>query len=178
MSSSGSPASRRLVLSALMVAMAMALAAAESMLIPPLPIPGLRLGLANIVTLVCFSLFPRRTVLAVVAVRLVLTGLVLGSFLTPTFLMGATGALLSFCPMAVLHGRKQVSLLGMSLAGAAFHNLGQVLAAALLMSTWGIVYYLPWLLLWSVPTGLLTGIAARAAVHALSRAMPQLFSKS
>ena len=66
-----------------------------------------------------------------------------------------------------IYGRREVSVIGVSLAGAAAHNLGQLLAVAALLASSSVFYYLPWLLLWSVPMGFLTGFSAKAAIKAL-----------
>lgn len=158
---------RQTVFLALMVAMAMALHGVEALMAYVTPMPGIRLGLANIVTLICLAFFSRKQVLLVVVMRLALTGLVLGTFLTPVFWISVGGGLCSYIAMALLTGRENLSVIGISLAGAASHNLGQLTAAALLLSGTGAFYYLPWLLLWSVPMGLLTGFSAKALIKAL-----------
>ena len=158
---------RQLVFLALLTAMAMGLHGVEALTAFVTPMPGVRLGLANIVTLICFAFFRKGQVFLVVLLRLVLTSLILGSFLTPGFWISAGGGLLSFGIMALLTGRKNLSVLGVSLAGAACHNLGQILAVWLLLSNAGVFYYLPWLLLWAIPMGLFTGFSAKAAIQAL-----------
>ena len=160
---------RRIVTLSLFIGMELALSAIESLIPPFIPLPGIKLGLANIVTLTAFSLIPGKQVFLIVALRLILTGLVLGTFLVPAFWLSCGGGLLSFFVMALLNGRRGISVLGVSLAGAAAHNTGQVLAAAVLLSNSAIFYYMPWLLLWSLPMGLATGFSARAAIQALSR---------
>ncbi|MCL1804970.1 MAG: Gx transporter family protein [Clostridiales bacterium] len=160
---------RRIVTLSSLIAMELALSAIESLIPPFIPLPGIKLGLANIVTLTAFSLMPAGQVFMVVAVRLVLAGLVLGTFLVPAFWLSCCGGLLSFVVMALFTGRRGLSVLGVSLAGAAAHNTGQLLAAAFLLGNRAIFYYLPWLLLWSLPMGLFTGFSARAAIQALSR---------
>ena len=158
---------RQTVRLAVMVAMAMGLHAVEGLVSYVSPMPGIRLGLANIVILICFSFFREGQVFLVTLLRLLLTGLILGTFLTPSFWISAGGGLLSFGAMALLNGRREVSVIGVSLAGAAAHNLGQLLAVAALLASSSVFYYLPWLLLWSVPMGFLTGFSAKAAIKAL-----------
>ena len=100
---------RQTVLLALMVAMAMGLHAVEGLVSYVSPMPGIRLGLANIVILICFSFFREGQVFLVTLLRLLLTGLILGTFLTPSFWISAGGGLLSFGAMALLNGRRAVS---------------------------------------------------------------------
>lgn len=158
---------RTIVTISLLVAMELALTALESTFPPFIPFPGVKLGLANIVTLISFSLIKKRQVLLVVLLRLILTGLVLGTFLTPAFWISSGGGLLSFFVMAIGSGCRLISIVGVSLIGAAAHNIGQLIALSLLLSNVGVIYYLPWLLLWSVPTGLFTGFSARLVISAL-----------
>ena len=161
---------RRTVVLSLLVAMELALAAAESLLPPLIPLPGVKLGLANIISLTAFAFIPVTQVLMVVALRLALAGLVLGSFLTPVFWISLGGGLFSFCVMALLVGRNSLSVVGISVAGAAAHNLGQLAVVSLLVANAGIFHYLPWLLLWALPMGLFTGLSAKSAIRALRNA--------
>ena len=166
-SSSGSISPRTMLVIALLVALELAMSALESLIPPFLPLPGIKLGLANIITLISFSLLSKRQVFIVVAMRLALAGFVLATFLTPSFLISVGGGLLSFLIMSLLWGRKPFSVVGVSLAGAASHNLGQLAAVYLLMSNSAILFYLPLLLTMSVPMGFFTGYAAKAALAAL-----------
>jgi heptaprenyl diphosphate synthase len=156
-----------MVFLALLTAMSLALYTVESLLPPLLPLPGVKLGLANIMTLIALFYFPRRQVFLLVVARLFLGGLLLGLFLTPPFWISCGGGLVSFAVMALCRWVKTVSPVGLSLAGAAAHHLGQLLVVALLIGNDAAFYYLPWLLLWSVPVGLFTGFSARGAIRAL-----------
>ena len=160
---------RRVLTLSLLVAMELALAALESLFPPMIQIPGIKIGLANIITLTAFSLIRKREVFLVIVMRLILTGLVLGSFLTPVFWISGAGCLLSYVAMAISYGRGSVSIVGVSLLGAAAHNTGQLTAVSLMLGNQGAFYYLPWLLLWAVPMGLFTGVAARSAISILDK---------
>lgn len=149
---------RRVVFLALLVAMATALHVVEGMLSIPLPVPGAKLGLANIITLLAIYLYGFRDGLKVSLMRVVLGSLIGGMFLSPGFLLGLSGALCSTVVMALLlKHSKCFSMIGVSLAGAVGHNLGQLLAACLLLQSAAIIYYLPILLLAGIPTGFITG---------------------
>ncbi|MCL2166019.1 MAG: Gx transporter family protein [Clostridiales bacterium] len=161
---------RRLLALSMLVAMELALAAAESLIPPFLPLPGIKLGLPNIVTLAAFSLAPKRQVLLVVLARHTLAGLVLGNFFSPAFWIGFGASVLSFFVMAALYGIRHFSVVGVSLAGAASHNAGQLMIVWLILNNPGIYYYIPMLLLWSVPMGLFTGFSAMWVISALSKA--------
>jgi len=154
---------RRLVFLALLVAMGTALHLVEGMLLIPLPIPGVKLGLANIITLLTLYLYGFRAGLTVALMRVLLGSLISGMFLSPGFLLGLSGALCSTMLMALLLKRTSCfSMIGISLAGAVGHNAGQLLAAGLLLQSTAIIYYLPVLLLASIPSGFITGYLLNA----------------
>ncbi len=156
---------RRLVFLALLVAMATALHVVEGMLSIPLPIPGAKLGLANIITLLTIYLYGFRNGLKVSLMRVVLGSLIGGMFLSPGFLLALTGALFSTVVMAVLLKHTSCfSMIGISLAGAVGHNLGQLLAACLLLQSSAIFYYLPVLLIAGIPTGFITGFLLNSLI--------------
>jgi len=136
---------------------------------PPLA-PGAKLGLANIVTLVCLHLFGFPEAMSVVIIRSILGPLLGGS---PTAIMySMAGGVLSCIIMAVLYFKfsNYFSLLGISLAGAVFHNIGQLLTASLLYGTIGILFtYLPILMLSSIITGNFIGLVVKYIIRFLSR---------
>ena len=136
--------------------------------IPPLA-PGAKLGLANIVTLVCLNMFGSGEAMTIVLIRSVL-GPILGG--SPTGIMySLAGGTLSCVVMAIMYYRfyKYFSILGISVAGAVFHNIGQLLAASLLYGTIGILFsYLPIMMLSSVVTGNFIGLAAKYVIGFLN----------
>lgn len=150
---------RKMTLVAILVALATVLHIIEAFFPSPLPIPGAKLGLANIVTLLTLVLFGWKTGFLVAFLRIMLGSLLSGSFLTTGFFLSFSGAMASTLAMALcLYFFSGFSLIGVSLAGAVFHNLGQLAMAALIIEHIGIFYYLPVLLLASIPTGILTGL--------------------
>ena len=158
---------QRLTLDALLISLALVLSLAERWIPLELiiPVPGIKLGLANIVTL--FAVLRLRPVDAFLIV--VVRSLVLGAVSGPiTLLFSLTGGLLALLLMWLLghwYGRV-FSVIGISLAGAAAHNIGQVAVAGLVLSEpLLLVTYLPPLLLTSLVTGTLTGVAAYPVVR-------------
>ena len=142
--------SKELAVCGMLTALAIILSIVERMfpLDAIIPIPGVKLGLANVVTLFALTRLGLRDSLTVVVVRVTLASLLMGS--VTAFLFSLFGGLLAegkFC-----------SLLGVSVAGAAAHNIGQIAAAVLWMKTTAVLAYLPYLLLMSVPLGLVTGL--------------------
>lgn len=154
----------------MLVALAGALHVVENFLPLPLPVPGLKLGLANIVTLFVVVRFTLRDALTVAMLRVVVGALLGGAILGPSFAMGLTGAIASCLAMyyAQRHWDAVFSPVGVSVFGAVVHNMAQLLVVAGLVQTPGLLYYLPYLLLFAVPTGVATGVAGAA----LLRKMP------
>lgn len=153
---------KRLVLLALLVAMAAALHIVENQLPLPVPVPGVKLGLANIISLLAIVMFGWREAVYIAIARVLLGSLFGGSFFGPAFMMSMGGALASILVMTyIIHNfQPMFSLAGVSLFGAAVHNIAQVILAATLVHSLGLLWYLPYLLIFAVPTGLFTGLAA------------------
>ncbi len=146
------------------VALALSLQLLESMLPMPLPIPGLKLGLANLVSVYLLLAAGWQTALRVAAIRVLLAALFSGTLLGPAFWLSAAGAVASLAGMTLVVrlASETVTILGVSLVGAVLHNLAQLLTASYLMQTTGVFSLWPWLVLFAVPAGFLTGWSARA----------------
>ena len=155
---------RRLTRCAVLTALALALSVAEGLV--PLtilfPLPGLRLGLANLVTVYALCRLSGREALLILAARCLLGALLGGNLMALAFSL--TGGLLAFGVMALLRC-SFLSLFGVSIAGAAAHNTGQILAAMAVLGSRAPLVYLPPLLLCSLVTGAVTGGASMLLVH-------------
>ncbi len=147
-----------MVFLSLLVSLATAMHLVEALLPLPLPIPGVKLGLANIVTLLAIYLYGLRDGLIVALMRVLLGSLLSGMFLSPGFVLGVSGAIFSTLLMSSLLKRTACfSMIGISMAGAVAHNIGQLLAASLLLQSTALLFYLPLLLLAGIPSGIFTG---------------------
>lgn len=166
---------KRVVMLALLVAMAAVLHVLESQLPIPVPVPGVKLGLANIVSLLTILLLGWQAAAYIAVARVLLGSLFGGSFLGPAFVMSMGGALASLGMMAYVYNRyrRVFSLVGISVFGAAVHNTAQVVLAALLVQSSGLLWYLPYLLLFAVPTGFATGLAANYCLAKMPAAWGQ-----
>ena len=162
---------RRLVYLSLLLAMATTLHVLEGLFPIPLPFPGVKLGLANIVTLLVLYLYDLRAAMTVAIARVLLGSLLGGTFFAPAFFLGLTGAVLSTLVMALLVKKTSCfSPLGISLSGAVSHNLGQLLMASFLLQNQAIIFYLPVLLLGAIPTGMITGYLLQGLLERLKEA--------
>ena len=157
----------RLVYLSLLLALSLALFMLESLIPLPFPVPGAKLGLANIITVAALYILPGwRDALLVLLLRIVISTMLGGG---PTILMySLAGGLLSFAGMLALKASGKFSVLGVSLAGGFLHNLGQLMMAAWAVESKGIFAYLPILGLCGLGTGVLMGFLAAGLLPRLS----------
>lgn len=158
---------RRIALCAVLTALALGLSYMERFLPLQLvvPLPGVKLGLANIVTLMALFFLGGRTAVTVLVLRCFLGSMFGGGVTALAFSL--TGGLLALFTMWAARRLRFLSLYGVSILGAAAHNIGQIFAAMAVLKSYTVVSYLPFLLLVSIATGLLTGVAASASFRAL-----------
>lgn len=150
---------KRLTNLALCVTLSLAIYAAESAIPPLVPIPGIKLGLSNIVTLVLLHHFSLRETALVLTARILLSTLLFGQFLS--FFYSLSGGFVSLFAMFLTCRllQKKMDFLTGSVGGLT-HNLGQLLTAFALTATPGVFAYLPFLVLSGILTGLFTGFTA------------------
>jgi heptaprenyl diphosphate synthase len=132
-----------------------------------IPIPGIKLGLANIVTVAALILLDAKSAATITILRCILANMLFGTPMSMIFAI--SGAILALTIMTVLKtGYNRIySVIGISAAGAAAHNAGQIAAAALVMKSAAVFYYLPLLLVASLVTGFVTGIVAQTIIRRL-----------
>jgi len=152
---------------AVLAALALALSYLESFF-PLLPLPGVKLGLANIVTVYALYALGASSALAILVVRCLLGSLFAGN--ASALLFSLLGGLAAMLVMIALHALPRLSVYGVSVGGAAAHNCGQVAAAMLTLGSAAPLAYLPFLLLVSVFTGALTGFVAALLFRAMRHA--------
>ncbi len=143
-----------------MTSLAMVLHYVESLIPVPYVMPGAKLGLANVVALYAVLTWGTGRAVLINALRTVAVSLILGTFMSPGFILAFSGALLS----ALVMGKTRrlagdcLSAVGLSVVGAVTHNIGQLLAAAYIVRQAGVLFYLPYLLLFAIPTGTFIGL--------------------
>ncbi len=149
---------KKITLIGLLVAVAFVLSYVESLLPISLGIPGIKLGLSNIVVVLCIYELTAPQTFGVAMARILLMGLTFGSF--STLLYSFAGGILSFFCMLPLKRIDKFSVYGVSLVGGVAHNIGQILMAVLLLNTSLLLYYLPFLLVAGSISGMVIGFAA------------------
>ena len=154
----------RAALYGLLTALAMVLGFVESLIPIPFPVPGIRLGLANLVTVAGLYLVGIRGTAAVTVLRIVLTGLSFGNPYSMAY--GLSGSLLSLLVMGAAKKRQWFSPVGISILGGI---VGQVSFAAFIVRTAGVFYYLPALLAAGCAAGAVIGVVGGILAERLSQ---------
>ncbi len=157
---------KKLTMMALMTCVAVMIHALEALLPQLVPIPGIKPGLANIITLLALYWLKPLDALLIAAARLLIGSFLGGS--VSALLYAAAGSAVSLALMVPLSKRIEARYLYLvSILGAAGHNLGQIAVAVAITKTPGLFSYLPVLLLSGCVTGLFTGLCARAVYQRL-----------
>lgn len=160
---------KQLALCAVLAALALGLSTLENLFPISLliPLPGIKLGLANIVTVFALYTLGAVPALLILITRCLLGGLFAGN--VSALLFSLLGGLLAMAVMIALRRCRRLSVYGVSVGGAAAHNVGQICAAVITLGSTMVVGYLPLLLGVSLLTGALTGFVTalllRAAAH-------------
>lgn len=160
---------RKMVFLSILVSLSLIMFIVESMIPLPFMVPGIKLGLANIITVIALYIFDFFDALLVVVLRVVLATFFATS--ASTFLFSMSGALLSLFIMSFLKkvGRDNISIIGVSLSGAVFHNIGQIIVASFIVQNLNLFFYLPILMIAGILTGIFVGFAANFLLNHLKR---------
>lgn len=158
---------KKYVILGFLLALSMILSYIESILPFSVGIPGVKLGLPNLIVVLLLYQFGAGEALTVNLVRILLSGFLFGNL--SAILYALAGALGSFCVMALFRRMGCFSIMGVSIAGGVFHNIGQIAVAVFVVETYAPVFYLPFLLIAGAVTGLIIGIVAMRVAPYLRR---------
>lgn len=147
---------KKLTALSLAVALAMILSFVESQIPPFVAVPGVKIGLSNIVTVFLLYTYGWREAGCVSFIRVILSSLLFGSF--ASLMYSFCGAALSFAVMLLLIKVRFFSVIGVSVAGGVFHNAGQIVCACIVMENAAISSYLPPLIISGVVAGIAVGV--------------------
>ena len=159
--------SARIAACGVLTALALIFSYIEFLVPLPIAIPGIKLGLANIVVLVCLYTLGDRYAFLINCTRIVLAALLFGSVFSALYALA--GGLVSFAVMALLKRADAFSVCGVSMAGGVFHNLAQLTVAGFLVESAQVFYYFPVLLLSGMATGIGIGILATLILRSIGR---------
>lgn len=159
---------RRMTFLGLMVGYSLVLYIIESLIPNPLValFPGAKLGLSNIITLISLIVLGARDTLIILTIRVILSSIFAGPLSYLLFSIG--GAYISLVSMYLVSRIKGFSIIGVSIAGAIGHNIGQLLIASMIVENINMVGYLPFMLIASLVTGMFVGMVANYAVPKLN----------
>lgn len=148
-----------------LTALAFLFAYLESLIPIPIGIPGIKIGMANIVVAAALYHMKARDAFAIALLRIILSGFTFGSL--SAMIYSLAGGILSFFGMLILKKTEKFSIIGVSLTGGVLHNVGQLAAAAVILKTAALLYYAPFLLLAGTLTGALIGFLVKLISPAL-----------
>ena len=148
----------RIATSAVLVALAMIFSYIEAIIPFNFGVPGVKLGLSNLVVIIALFMLGASFALSINVIRIVLSGFLFGGVFGILYSM--SGGLLSLLIMVILKKTGKFSIVGVSMAGGVFHNVGQIIVAALIVENVKMMLYLPVLLISGMLTGILIGIVA------------------
>ena len=154
---------KKIATSALMIALAMILSFVESQIPSFFPIPGIKLGLANIAVIFALYRLSIKDAIVVSLIRVVVVSTLFGTSLTLAYSL--SGAVLSLLIMVLLKKSDRFSTVGVSVAGGISHNIGQIIMAIILMHNSVISYYLPFLIISGIVTGVVIGLVSAKIVE-------------
>ena len=164
---------RKLTHIAILITFALVIHTVEAIIPVPMIVPGAKLGLANVITLLAFVIYGFKSAMLIAVIRAILGSIFIGNFLGFGFFLSFTGAVLSTLGMALgitLWRRGAISLIAVSIIGAVAHNTAQVLVASIIIQNINLFrLYLPLLLLLALPTGFFTGLVVVYAEKALAK---------
>ena len=161
------PDRRKTAYMGLLLSFALILSYVESLIPLSFGVPGMKLGLANLVVMLTLYLFGGREAFLLNVLRILLSSVLFGNM--SMFFYSVAGGLFSFIVMFLMKKVKRFSMTGVSMGGGVFHNVGQILVAFYVVRTEGIFYYVPALLVMGVVTGGLNGIIAMQTYPYLCR---------
>jgi heptaprenyl diphosphate synthase len=151
---------RKLLITALLVSFALILSFVETF-VPVLSIPGAKLGLANIATLLALYMYDFKTSIIVVLLRIMLAAFMFTHF--TALIYSLSGGIISLAAMYLTMklANDKLSIIGVSIIGAIFHNIAQLAVAVFVLNTIHILLLAPYLMLLGIVTGIFTGISSK-----------------
>ena len=158
---------KKLANMAMLVALAIIFSYVESLIPINFGVPGMKLGVANLVTVTGLYFLEIPEVLAVSVLRVLLTGFLFGNGMS--IIYSLAGGILSFLVMALMKRLKGFSVAGVSIAGGVSHNIGQIIVASIVVENLKLIYYLPALLIAGTVTGFVMGMISKKLLPIVKR---------
>ena len=154
--------SRKVALLSLTIALAMILSYVESQIPSAVAIPGVKMGLANLAVIFTLYKLGIKEAIVVSIVRVLMLATLFGNAVS--LIYSISGATLALIVMFVLKATNRFSTVGVSVAGGVMHNVGQIIAACILLETDILKYYFPFLLVSGIASGIVIGLVSAALI--------------
>lgn len=167
MESHGDTIARKVASSGLLLALAVLFGYVEAIIPVPMPVPGMKLGLANIVIVTILYLAGWKEAIVISALRVLIIGFLFGNLFSISY--GLAGTALSILGMALVRKTRRFSVVSVSALGGVLHNCGQILVATLVVIGFPWKWYLPVLMLAGLGAGIVTGFLNRLIVPRVKR---------
>lgn len=151
------------------IALAMILSYVESLIPFSFGVPGIKLGLTNVVTVIMMYTYGIPGALGVAVLRAVLSGFMFGNAFS--IIYSVAGCVLSFIFMYILKKTNHFAIISVSAVGGVMHNVGQLIVAANVVKTYSVIYYAPVLIIAGVFTGIIIGIVSDEIVKRIGNRM-------
>ncbi|MCI7093025.1 MAG: Gx transporter family protein [Lachnospiraceae bacterium] len=167
MESHGDTIARKVASSGLLLALAVLFGFVEAIIPVPMPVPGMKLGLANIVIVTILYLAGWKEAIVISALRVLIIGFLFGNLFSISY--GLAGTALSILGMALVRKTRRFSVVSVSALGGVLHNCGQILVATLVVIGFPWKWYLPVLMLAGLGSGIVTGFLNRLIIPRVKR---------
>ena len=154
---------------AMFVALAMILSYIESLIPIPFAVPGMKIGLANLVVIVALYVMDEKAAISISLIRVILVSFTFANLSAMIFSLA--GALCSIICMLLLKRTGNYSVSGVSIVGAVSHNVGQLMVAMAVVNTVQVISYLPILIIFGVTSGFLMGMLAIMVINRIKKAI-------
>ena len=159
--------SKKIATYGLLIALAFILSYIESLVPIPIPIYGIKLGLANLVVIAALYSMGVKEAFVLSILRIILVGFTFGN--PSTMIFSLAGGFLSWLMMTLFMKSKLFSIVGVSIIGGIFHNIGQIVTSIFIVENINIIYYLPVLLISGIVTGTAIGILGAMIVARIKK---------
>ena len=153
---------KRITVLACLLGLSLILFTVEAQLPPLVPLPGVKLGLANIVVLVTMILYGKKDAFCILLLRILLGSIMTGSGMA--ILYSLAGGIICFLFMSLCYPKGSTRLWAVSAVGAVGHHIGQLIMAIIVLKSSGVLIYLPILIAAGIVTGVFTGICAQGSL--------------
>ncbi len=160
--------SKKVAFYGIFAALAILMGYVEAMVQMPIPVPGIKLGLANVIVVIAMYFMGNKAAIGINIIRVLISALLFNGF--SGFLYSLSGAAASFIVMALAKKIRSSGIIGVSVLGGVTHNIAQIGVAALVLNTPGLMFYVPALLVAGAVTGIVIGIVSKYCLEHIEKA--------